>query len=94
MQKYFVIRRLCFLKNIFILFINTSFQNYTLACSTSNCSICMNDSCTQCNTVYYLYENTSCLLDCLTNEGFYSMSDFNNNLYCKSNFKKKFFYTK
>eukprot|EP00825_Cyclidium_porcatum_P037956 TRINITY_DN4304_c0_g1_i3.p1 TRINITY_DN4304_c0_g1~~TRINITY_DN4304_c0_g1_i3.p1 ORF type:complete len:613 (+),score=88.94 TRINITY_DN4304_c0_g1_i3:816-2654(+) len=35
-----------------------------LACSTSGCQICANNTCSQCNSGYYLYEDSSCHNSC------------------------------
>ena len=52
-------KQLTFL-NILLNIFSPSFS----ACSSINCSICANDNCTKCNSLYYLYDNASCLLDC------------------------------
>lgn len=64
-------------KNFFFSF-NSQFKLISILyieCSTFHCSVCPDDSCTKCDSQYYLYGNGSCLSDCLLTGGFYTDVD-------------------
>ena len=63
-------------------------QFIILDCSLTYCKRCTGNTCSECISPYYFYEDITCNSICDTNQGYF-VETISGSLYCKSKFFKR-----